>query len=331
MRPLISVIVPVYNAKPYLDRCVQSIIHQTYENNEIILVDDGSNDGSEKMCDDYASSNKNIKTFHINNSGPSVARNYGVGVANGDLISFIDSDDYVTADYLEYLFMLMDMDNADVSCSDLSENETPSEDGSYKEEVLNAETAIIRSCYNEHVSISPCAKLYKKHILKKHPFPDGRIYEDLATIYKLFSECDQIAVSTKKSYIVIKRPGSIQRRAISEEQFDHLIASEDQIEYMKKNYPNAVDAAKYRCVSNAIEMISRHNVLKCDNSKNNFRRIRNYIKKYTKDVLHNKHTSINTKISIMIIMLGYYPVKLLWPIREMIRTNNDCRNMQAKL
>ncbi len=311
----------MYNAKPYLDRCVQSIIHQTYENYDIILIDDGSNDGSEKLCDDYAAIHKNIKTFHIKNSGPSVARNYGVAAASGDLISFIDSDDLVTNDYLEHLFRLMDMTDADISCSDLSENETPPKDGSYKEEVLNAETAIIRSCYNEHVSISPCAKLYKKHILKKHPFPDGRIYEDLATIYKLFSECTRIAVSTKKTYIVIKRPGSIQRRAISEEQFDHLIASEDQIEYMRKNYPDAVNAAKYRCVSNALEMISRHNVLKCDNSKDNFSRIRTYIKKYAKDVLRNKHTSINTKISIMIIMLGYYPVKLLWPIREMIRAN----------
>lgn len=321
----------MYNAKLYLDRCVQSIIRQTYENCDIILIDDGSNDGSEKLCDDYAAAHKNIKTFHIKNSGPSVARNYGVEAASGDLISFIDSDDYVTDDYLEYLFRLMDMNDADISCSDLAENETPSEDGSYNEEVLNAETAIIRSCYNEHVSISPCAKLYKKEILKKHPFPEGRIYEDLATIYKLFSECGRIVVSTKKTYIVIKRPGSIQRRTISEEQFDHLIASEDQIEYMRKNYPNAVDAAKYRCISNAIEMISRHEVLKCDNAKYNFSRIRAIIKKYAKDVMRNKYTSITARISIMIIMLGYYPVKLLWPIRDMIRTNNVCRNTQAKL
>ena len=321
MRPLISVIVPVYNSKPYLDRCVQSIIHQIYENYELILIDDGSNDGSEKLCDEYAATNKNVKVFHIKNSGPSVARNYGVGLASGDFISFIDSDDLVTNDYLEYLFRLMDMNDADISCSDLVENEMSSGDEWYKEEILNAETAIIRSCYNEHVSISPCAKLYKKHILKKHPFPKGKIYEDLATIYKLFSECDRIAISTKKTYIVIKRPGSIQRRTISEEQFDHLIASEDQIEYMRKNFPNAVDAAKYRCVSNALEMISRHEVLKSDNSKNNFCRIRIYIKKYAKDVLQNRHTSINTRISIMIVMLGYYPVKLLWPVRDMIRAN----------
>ena len=99
--PLISVIVPIYNVEKYLDRCVDSIINQTYKNLEIILVDDGSPDNCPQMCDDYAKKDSRIKVVHKENGGLSDARNVGMEVATGEYVSFIDSDDYISLDCYE--------------------------------------------------------------------------------------------------------------------------------------------------------------------------------------------------------------------------------------
>ena len=104
--PLISIVIPVYNTKTFLAQCVDSILLQTYKNFECILVDDGSSDGSGELCDDYSLKDDRVSVFHIQNGGVSKARNYGIAKAKGQYISFIDSDDFVLADYLETMVQL---------------------------------------------------------------------------------------------------------------------------------------------------------------------------------------------------------------------------------
>ena len=118
MNPLISVIVPIYKVEKYLDRCVESLINQTYKNLEIILVDDGSPDNSPAMCDNYAKKDSRIKVVHKKNGGLSDASNVGMSVATGEFISFIDSDDYVSDDFFEVLYNTMITEKSDiVECS----------------------------------------------------------------------------------------------------------------------------------------------------------------------------------------------------------------------
>ena len=118
MEPLVSVIVPVYNVEKYLDRCVESIVNQTYRNLEIILVDDGSPDNCPQMCDDWAKKDERIKVLHKSNGGVSSARNFGINESSGEYISFIDSDDYIRNDMLEIIIKVADKYNADmVRCS----------------------------------------------------------------------------------------------------------------------------------------------------------------------------------------------------------------------
>ena len=105
--PLISLIVPVYNVKDYLKTCLQSILEQTYKNLEIILVDDGSDDGSSGICDEYARMDQRIKTIHLPHSGVSAARNAGLAAATGELLGFVDSDDWIDHDMYQYLYTLM--------------------------------------------------------------------------------------------------------------------------------------------------------------------------------------------------------------------------------
>ena len=186
MHPLISLVIPVYNVETYLVKCLDSVAGQTYDNFEVILVDDGSTDGSGKLCDAYAEKDSRFVVYHKENGGLSDARNYGVAKAAADLVSFIDSDDYVTEDYLEYLWDLMAKFDSDMSCArckqipegaNVSLNHDPC-----TEVVLDPGRATERICC---ISFAACSRLYKKQYLLEYPFPVGRLYEDLATVHKL--------------------------------------------------------------------------------------------------------------------------------------------------
>ena len=114
-KPLVSVIVPIYNVEQYLRRCIDSVLAQTYTNYELILVDDGSPDACGKICDEYAARNPKIKVIHQKNQGLSAARNNAVPKSNGEYITFIDSDDFVSKDYLQYLVSLIQKYDAQIS------------------------------------------------------------------------------------------------------------------------------------------------------------------------------------------------------------------------
>ena len=114
-KPLISIIIPVYNAEKYLPNCLDSVINQTYKNLEIILVDDGSTDKSSEICDEYAQKDFRIKLIHKENGGVSSARNAGLALVSGDYIAWVDSDDFVAPDYIEYMYKLLKEYDADIS------------------------------------------------------------------------------------------------------------------------------------------------------------------------------------------------------------------------
>ena len=136
MKDLISVIIPVYNVDKYLERCIDSVIVQTYSNLEIILVDDGSNDDSGIICDRYAKFDDRIKVIHKKNGGVSSARNEGIKYCNGKYIGFVDSDDYIDSTMYEYLYNLLISNDADISCCDFFIINEGKNIGNYKKIIL---------------------------------------------------------------------------------------------------------------------------------------------------------------------------------------------------
>ena len=171
----ISVIVPVYNVEKYLNKCVDSIINQTFKDIEIILVDDGSTDSSPKICDDYTKVDSRIKVVHQKNSGLSAARNTGIRQSSGKYLAFIDSDDYISKDFCEILYNSITREKADVSCINL---ETVREDGyvivttndkdklqsNYKKYVYNKKQILKEILLREKIDSRVCTKLYKRNI-----------------------------------------------------------------------------------------------------------------------------------------------------------------------
>ena len=215
MGALVSLIIPVYKVEAYLERCVRSVLAQTYQNLEIILVDDGSPDRCGEICDRFAQEDPRVRVYHKANGGLSDARNCGVEHAHGAFISFIDSDDYVAPNYVEYLFDLLMKYRADISCCCMvktTENTPPAYGASlsipYDQLLTGKEAcrALLGNLYD--VLVTVWGKLYKREIVQKYPFPIGRRYEDEAIVCKYYYTADRVAVGNQCLYAYYQNPGS---------------------------------------------------------------------------------------------------------------------------
>ena len=201
MEPLISVIVPVYKVEPYLAECVDSILKQTHQNLEILLVDDGSPDRCPEICDAYAQKDSRIRVIHKENGGLSDARNAALDVATGEYIAFVDSDDWIAPDMMSYLLNAAIGYQAPVVCCEVinvytyrMEYNNVTVDKVYtSEEALN-------ELFFDRLENYACNKLYKADLWKHVRFPVGKNFEDIQTIYKTFEAAGRVAVLQEPKY-----------------------------------------------------------------------------------------------------------------------------------
>ena len=214
-KPLVSVIVPVYKVEPYLHRCVDSILAQTYTNLEIFLVDDGSPDNCGKICDDYAQTDKRIRVIHKKNGGLSDARNAAIDVATGEYITFVDSDDCVSPDYVETLYHLVDKYQCKIGVGWLRtfhEGRKPeTSQPTYMEKVFDRMEGIEKMFYQELFDTAAWCKIYHRSLFDtgiRYPF--GLIYEDLPTTYLLFLQSNKIVFCNRIVYNYLLRTNSIE-------------------------------------------------------------------------------------------------------------------------
>ncbi len=210
--PKISVIVPVYKVEQYLDRCVKSILGQSFKDFELILVDDGSPDKSGEMCDEWAKKDNRIIVIHKQNGGLSDARNCGIAKCSAQYVTFIDSDDYVREDFLSYLYDMAVKNNSDISmCQFINIHGEDFERLTEENDIIefpSYQDCCIRFCQDAQYCVAVC-KLYRMDLLLKYPFPVGRMHEDAATVGKLLYEAEKISVGTKKLYGYYQNPQSI--------------------------------------------------------------------------------------------------------------------------
>ena len=228
---LVSVIVPVYNTEQYLERCIQSICSQDYPNFELLLMDDGSTDRSGEICESWAKKDSRISVFHIENGGISKARNYGLDRINGDLITFIDSDDYVSTDYLSYLVSLisMDPDCLVASCNHFivrGEKMAPNVSHAPDTRLLAKEEAFSEVLFHGCIDVTSCAKLYRRKVFSVLRFPVGRVYEDTWIFGDILSQTDTIVFGNKCCYYYIVRQQSTVRQKFSEKNLEYIEAAE---------------------------------------------------------------------------------------------------------
>ena len=289
---LISIIVPVYNVEVFLQRCVDSILNQNYKLLEVILVDDGSTDNSPKICDEYAKKDNRIRVIHKKNGGLSDARNAGINVVKGKYITFIDSDDFIACDYIEVLYKLLKSTKSDISIGVWQEIY---DDGS-KKSIYNVKKEKIvvdnninmlkRMMYQKDFDTSACAKLYKRELFDNIRYPINKLYEDLATTYKVFFEAKKISYTNREIYFYYKRKDSITNSTFKKKDMDLIEISNnmlnDIIIYTEKNKldKSLINSAISRFISSNFSILLKTNMNEKFNSYNNV--CINNIKKYAK-------------------------------------------------
>lgn len=225
--PLISIIVPVFNTASFLGRCLDSLLTQTYQNTEIILIDDGSSDESGKICDDYAVARPQIFVFHTENQGASQARQLGLTKATGDFVSFVDSDDYVSPDYLSTLFRLEQLFSLGISACRICTKQTLQESVTEQEwhaEMLEGDSLLQRFFHYEFWGLP--GKLYRKQLLTDIPFPKATISEDYAVMARLLLKSPRMAYTSAPLYFYEHHSGSLSRLPLSNrsfEEFDNVL------------------------------------------------------------------------------------------------------------
>ena len=246
--PLISVIVPVYKVEPYLDKCISSIVNQTYRNLEIILVDDGSPDNCPAMCDAWAEKDSRIRVIHKPNGGLSDARNAGMAATTGELMAFVDSDDWVDAHYIEYLHHALHQTNADISACDLREAYDESAVAASAEqmpqvEISTPEEAIEDILHNRRFRAVAWNKLYTRQIMTGEKFETGRLHEDEFFSYRLYDKATQLAYIDLPLYNYRQRAGSIMT-SFSVRHLDALDAYLERIALLEEKYPRLLPVDK---------------------------------------------------------------------------------------
>lgn len=243
MNDLVSVIVPIYNVERYLERCVNSILNQSYSNLDIILVNDGSNDSSGKICETFSKLDKRVRVLHKKNGGLSDARNLGLEYCKGSYVCFIDSDDYLNPKYVEILLNICHYQGCDIAICDYKitnseiENFDETNYGIEEEVILKTPKEVLNDFYGElHVySVVAWNKLYKSSIIKDIRYPLGINYEDEATTCKFIWNCSKVGCCNQKLYYYFQRENSIMSRKFTEKNLDCCKAMKIRMDFYKKN------------------------------------------------------------------------------------------------
>lgn len=243
--PLISVVVPVYKVADYLDRCVRSLVDQTYNNIEIILVDDGSPDSCAIICDEWIKKDKRIQVIHKKNGGLSDARNIGMFSIKGEYISFIDSDDWIDLNTFELVMKRIRETNAQIGAFNLVnvDSEHFSVDLSDEYDVIDPEVAIENTIDDTGVRTVAWNKVYYKSILDNLFFPNGKLHEDEFFTFQALAKAKRIVYLHRQCYYYFQRPSGIMGQ-YNIKHIDMLEGVKNRMDFVEVHYPNLFCKAK---------------------------------------------------------------------------------------
>lgn len=309
---LISVIVPVYNVEKYLNICMETICNQTYKNLEIILIDDGSKDSSGLICEKWKYKDSRVRVIHKQNGGLSSARNVGIKESKGEYICFVDSDDVLDYDSIEYLFNLIREYGADISICD-PVHCYPNIKHNFVQEnkrivYSNPQNAIVEMFYQKSFLVSAWGKLYKKECFNEIYFPEGMLFEDSAIMYKVFENAKKIAYGNARKYGYMHREGSITTKKFSNRDLDILKISNEILDYAM-NRPELIPAARAYYVTANLRVYL--NAIKEENYKKIIDNCRKNIKDQYWKVFLDKNIRQKLRISLILFWLGHKPMQII--------------------
>lgn len=253
-KPIVSVIVPIYNTKEYLISCLDSILSQTYPALQVILVDDGSTDGSGGICDEYAQKDPRVQVIHQKNRGVSAARNAGLEAATGDWIGWVDSDDWIEADMVSVLLEKAISVQADICVCGRFE-ELPSRTlrfGWSREQLLDGKAAMKALLQERYMDNALYDKLWRRELFQHIRFPEGATYEDLAVVWRLFERAKRVHCLPQPKYHYRHRAWSIVADTSLDNRLNHYKAARRRLENMGERWPEFQELLEQRCITAAL-------------------------------------------------------------------------------
>lgn len=319
-RAKISVIVSVYNVERYLARCVDSILDQSYENLEIILVNDGSKDSSGRICDEYAAKDSRIRVIHKENGGLSSARNAGIDAATGEYITFVDSDDWIEQESYAWLMDAMIHHGVKMVCAGRYDVDGGTGEKTVglcplKEEVISGEEMAGRIFTWDNCDSSACDKLYHRSLFETYRYPLGVVCEDLPVTYRIALEAGKVAVIPKPVYNYYHRPGSITTAAVSDKTFHYSCHTAEIYPFIRQNHPAIEEQARFLRIRSLY-----HLCLTLDQSEASIRgRYRQELRQTRRElgrhgwyILKCRYLGRQEKMTDILLILGLY--RLLRPL-----------------
>lgn len=306
--PVISIIVPVYNVEKYIDKCIKSILAQTFKDFELILVDDGSTDDCGKICDEYAEKDKRIKVIHKKNGGLSSARNAGIEASNGSYLGFIDSDDYIDDDMYEVLYNNIIKENADISACGIYDCYYGKKIKKNKKIVYKTfitEEAIYSIFTDNMIRVSAWNKLYRKNIFDEIRYPVNKTAEDAFIIIDILLSCRKIVATSEQKYYYYHRENSIMTCRSARNCCDHIEAWEKNYDFTLSHFPGLANVSKdrlYFAYFFAFDTII--NSYDKDEYIVQEKKILRYLRSNAADIIINSKLSLKRKAALAVLLLS---------------------------
>lgn len=317
-KPLLTVIIPVYNVEQFLPRCVESVLEQTYDHLEIILVDDGSKDSGGKICDAFAQKDPRVKVIHKTNGGLSSARNAGLDIAQGEYIAFLDSDDWIEKEAYETMLSLAEQYGVKLVCAgryDVYGEKRIVGLCPAKEEKISGEDLAGRIFTWDHCDSAAWDKLYHASLLKDIRYPVGKINEDIPVTYRIALAAGAAVMCDKPFVNYYHRPGSITTAKVSEKNFHFSEHTEAIYAYIREHYPNVADKARYQRVQSLRQMMLLLDTAEEEIRKQylpRYRLLRKQLKEHAGFICRCPWISKKDKVTDLLLIAGVY--RMLRPI-----------------
>lgn len=305
----ISIIVPVFNVEKYINKCIDSILMQTFSNFELILVDDGSTDNSGKICDEYLGKDNRIKVIHQKNSGLSCARNVGIENSTGNFLGFVDSDDYLESDMYQILYDDIKHFDADISVCQFYDEY----DG---KRYFNNRKSKIKRCVFDNISafkftvegnfltVNAVNKLYSRRLFDNVRYPVGKTYEDAFVTPILMFNSKRISYNPSPKYVYVHRKNSITSSEYNPSDFCIIEAYENIFLFAKKNIPSLSYTAYQKCLYSYSSFLDKVILIKNFKNKNLINKIIKILKRNSLNILTSNCFSWKKKLKIIFIKIN---------------------------
>ena len=314
--PRISVVVPVYNVESYINKCIESILAQTFNDFELLLIDDGSTDKSSTICKAAQARDKRIRYYRKENGGLSDARNFGIERIKANYVTFIDSDDWVEPTYLEYLYNAAQVYGADIAtCVFMlrrGESATPWKAFQERTVPLSSRDALLSLLCADTINVSANSKLYNSSLFADIRFPVGKHFEDVGTTYKLIQNASTVAVGGAPLYNYVMRPGSItnsanssifDRAELAEQAYRDLYGKDCEINSaVEQYYVYHLLSVLHGCNLADSEQLAKAKV------------IEKTVLEHRASVLNQSNTSNRDRVALYALSLGLYFYQFAWNV-----------------